>query len=95
MEAERITRRVSELTWEVELLRKQLDLPGAEHKLDRLVIAGRSSRSWRPMTPQPGLPCRRGEVSGCWSRRAAKPPARVTCTDDYRSLVEAVAALNS
>jgi hypothetical protein len=35
---ERITGRVSELTGEVEVLRKQL--ADAEHELDRLVIAG-------------------------------------------------------
>jgi hypothetical protein len=35
---ERITGRVTELTGEVELLRKQL--ADAEHELDRLVIAG-------------------------------------------------------
>ena len=78
---ERITGRVTELTGEVEVLRKQL--ADAEHELDRLVIAGQvitqlmtepAADDGRPIPARPG-----SEVSGCWYPLAARHPERATC----------------
>ena len=65
---ERITGRVTELTGEVELLRKQL--ADAEHELERLVIAGQVITQLIADDAVAGgraLPGRRSGVSVCWS----------------------------
>jgi hypothetical protein len=92
--AERITSRMTELTGEVELLRKQL--ADAEHELERLVIAGQvitqltaddAADAGEPGTAGPAqrgfglLVPPRSQASGTGDLPA-----------DYRSLVEAVAA---
>ena len=92
---ERITGRVTELTCEVELLRKQL--ADAEHELDRLVIArqviteltagdaaaGDMAGSGEPAQRGFGLLVpQRGQASGTGD-----------LPGDYRSLAEAVAAV--
>jgi hypothetical protein len=89
---QRITSRVAELTGEVELLRKQL--AEAEHELERLVIAGQvitqltaDDAASAAGPPQRGfglLVPPRGQASG---------PGDLP--DDYRSLVEAVAAITA
>jgi hypothetical protein len=93
---QRITSRVAELTGEVELLRKQL--AEAEHELERLVIAGQvitqltADDAANAGEPAAGSPQRgfgllvppRGQASG---------PGDLP--DDYRSLVEAVAAITA
>jgi hypothetical protein len=77
--AERITGRVTELTGEAELLRKQL--ADAEHELERLVIAGQviTQPVTRPPPASRAPPGRRSGVSGCWCPLAARHPARATC----------------
>jgi hypothetical protein len=90
--AERITGRVAELTGEVELLRKQL--ADAEHELERLVIAGQviTQLTAGDAVGGPGAagPAQRG------FGLLVPPRSQVSGTgdlpDDYRSLVEAVAA---
>jgi hypothetical protein len=91
---ERITRRVTELTGEVELLRKQL--ADAEHELERLVIAGQVITQLIAddvdAAGEPGVagPAQRG------FGLLVPPRSQATGTgdlpDDYRSLIEAVAA---
>ena len=89
---ERITGRVTELTGEVELLRKQL--ADAEHELERLVIAGQVITQLIADDAVGGLgaagPAQRG------FGLLVPPRSQVSGTgdlpDDYRSLVEAVAA---
>jgi hypothetical protein len=92
--AERITGRVAELTGEVELLRKQL--ADAEHELDRLVIAGQvitqlmTAPSADGELPAAG-PAQRG--FGLLVPPRGQASGRGDLPDDYRSLVEAVAAV--
>lgn len=89
---ERITGRVTELTGEVELLRKQL--ADAGHELERLVIAGQviTQLIADDAVGGPGVagPAQRG------FGLLVPPRSQVSGTgglpDDYRSLVEAVAA---
>jgi hypothetical protein len=89
---ERITGRVTELTGEVELLRKQL--ADAEHELERLVIAG------QVITQLIGDDAAGGPGAAGPAQRGfgllVPPRSQVSGTgdlpDDYRSLVEAVAA---
>jgi predicted ArsR family transcriptional regulator len=89
---ERITGRVTELTGEVELLRKQL--ADAEHELERLVIAG-------PVITQLTAEDDAGPAAAGRAQRdfglLVPPRSRASGTgdlpDDYRSLVEAVAAV--
>ena len=89
---ERITGRVTELTGEVELLRKQL--ADAEHELERLVTAGQviTQLIADDAAGGPGAagPAQRG------FGLLVPPRSQVSGTgdlpDDYRSLVEAVAA---
>jgi hypothetical protein len=92
--AERITGRVIELTGEVELLRKQL--ADAEHELERLVIAE------QVVTQLMTAPAADGELPAAGPaqrdfgllvppRGQASGPGDLP--DDYRQLVEAVAAV--
>jgi hypothetical protein len=91
---ERITSRVTELTGEVELLRKQL--ADAEHELERLVIAGQVitqlTAGDAAAAGEPGTagPAQRGFGLLVPPRSQASGPGDLP--GDYRSLVEAVAA---
>ena len=91
---ERITGRVTELTGEVELLRKQL--ADAEHELERLVIAGQViTQLMADDAPAAGEaagggPAQRGVGLLVPPRSQASGPGDLP--DDYRSLMEAVAA---
>ena len=91
---ERITSRVTELTGEVELLRKQL--ADAEHELERLVIAGQVitqlTAGDTAAAGEPGTagPAQRGFGLLVPPRSQASGPGDLPA--DYRSLVEAVAA---
>ncbi|HEY2262219.1 MAG TPA: hypothetical protein VGI96_06295 [Streptosporangiaceae bacterium] len=91
---ERITGRVTELTGEVELLRKQL--ADAERELERLVIAGQVITQ---LTADDALAG--GEAAGGGPAQRGfgllvPPRSQASGTgglpDDYRSLLEAVAA---
>ena len=94
--AERITGRVADLVGEVELLRKQL--ADAEHELDRLVIAEQVITQLTADTttaavagePPGAGPAQRGFGLLVPPRSQASGPGDLP--DDYRSLVEAVAA---
>ncbi len=90
--AERITGRVAELTGEVEMLRKQL--ADAEHELERLEIAAQVITQ---LTADDAV----GEPAGSGPAQRGfgllvPPRSQASGTgdlpDDYRSLVEAVAA---
>lgn len=89
---ERITGRVTELTGEVELLRKQL--ADAEHELERLVIAGQviTQLTADDAAGGPGAagPAQRG--FGLLVPPRSQTSGAGDLPDDYRSLVEAVAA---
>lgn len=89
---ERITSRVTELTAEVELLRKQL--ADAEHELERLVIAGQviTQLTADDAAGGPGAagPAQRG--FGLLVPPRSQASGTGDLPDDYRSLVEAVAA---
>ena len=89
---ERVTARVAELTSEAELLRKQLG--DAEHELERLVIAGqviaRLKADDTAGEPAAGGPAQRGFGLLVPPRSQASGPADLP--DDYRSLLESVAA---
>jgi hypothetical protein len=92
--AERITGRVIELTGEVELLRKQL--ADAEHELERLVIAEQVITQLMTAPAADGElpaagPAQRGFGLLVPPRGQASGPGDLP--DDYRSLVEAVAAV--
>ena len=91
--AERITGRVTELTGEVELLRKQL--ADAEHELERLVIAGQVITQLTADDAAAGGPGAAGPAQRGFGL-LVPPRSQVSGTgdlpDDYRSLVEAVAA---
>ena len=92
--AERITGRVTELTGEAGLLRKQL--ADAEHELERLVIAGQVitqlTAGDTAAAGEPGTagPAQRGFGLLVPPRGQASGPGDLP--GDYRSLVEAVAA---
>jgi hypothetical protein len=91
---ERITGRVTELTGEVELLRKQL--ADAEHELERLVIAGQvitQLMAGDALAGEPGGtgPAQRGFGLLVPPRSQASGPGDLP--DGYRSLLEAVAAV--
>ena len=92
--AERITGRVAELTGEVELLRKQL--ADAERELDRLVIAGQVITQLMAEGAPAGEPAGAGSAQRGFGllvppRRQGAGPADLP--GDYRSLLEAVAAV--
>jgi len=93
--AERITGRVTELTGEAGLLRKQL--ADAEHELERLVIAGQVitqlTAGDTAAAGEPGTagPAQRGFGLLVPPRGQASGPGDLP--GDYRSLVEAVAAV--
>jgi post-segregation antitoxin (ccd killing protein) len=85
---ERITGRVAELTGEVELLRKQL--ADAEHELDRLVIAGQVITQ---LTADDAAAAPAGQRGfGLLVPPRSQASGTGDLPDDYRSLVEAVAA---
>lgn len=92
---ERITSRVTELAGEVELLRKQL--ADAEYELDRLVIAGQvitqltADDAAASGGPAAAGPPQRGFGLVVPSRSQASGPGDLP--DDYKSLMEAVAAV--
>jgi hypothetical protein len=94
---QRITSRVAELTGEVELLRKQL--AEAEHELERLVIAGQvitqltADDAANAGEPAAAGPLQRGFGLLVPPRGQASGPGDLP--DDYRSLVEAVAAITA
>jgi hypothetical protein len=89
---ERITGRVTELTAEVELLRKQL--ADAEHELERLVIAGQviTQLTADDTAGGPGAagPAQRG--FGLLVPPRSQASGTGDLPDDYRSLAGAVAA---
>jgi hypothetical protein len=90
--AERISGRVAELTGEAEQLRKQL--ADAEHELERLVIAGQVITQLMavPDAGQPAgaEPAQRG--FGLLVPHRSQASGAGDLPDDYRSLLEAVAA---
>jgi hypothetical protein len=86
----RITSRVTEPTGEVELLRKQL--ADAEHELERLEIAGQViSHNDAPAGPADAGSAQRGFGPLVPPRSRASGPGGLP--GDYRSLLEAVAAV--
>jgi hypothetical protein len=87
---ERITGRMSELTGEIEVLRKQLG--DAEHELDRLVIAGQviTQLTAGEQIAAPDGPVQRGFALLVPPRSQASGPGDLP--EDYRSLLEAVTA---
>ena len=93
--ADRITSRVAELTGEVELLRKQL--ADAEHELERLVIAGQviaqlaADDAAAAGEPAGAGPAQRG--FGLLVPPRSQPSGPGDLPDDYRSLLDAVAAV--
>ena len=94
---DRITSRVDELTGEVEVLRKQL--ADAERELERLVIAGQvitqlmaGDETAGDMAGN-GEPAQRGFALLVPPRSHASGPGDLP--DDYRSLLEAVAAVTA
>jgi hypothetical protein len=94
--AERITGRVIELTGEVELLRKQL--ADAERELERLVIAEQVITQLMTAPAADGElpaagPAQRGFGLLVPPRSQASGPGDLP--DDYRSLLEAVAAVTA
>jgi hypothetical protein len=93
--AERITGRVTELTSEAGLLRKQL--ADAEHELDRLVIAGQViTQLTADDAPAGGEPAAAGSAQrgfGLLVPLRSQASGVSDLPDDYRSLVAAVAAV--
>ena len=92
---ERITGRAAELTGEVERLRKQL--ADAEHELERLMIAGQViTQLMADDAPAGGEPTGAGPAQRGFGL-LVPPRSQASGTgdlpDDYRSLVEAVAAV--
>jgi hypothetical protein len=90
---EKITSRVTELTGEVEVLRKQL--ADAEHELERLVIAEQVITQLTADDAAAGGPVGAGSAQRGFGllvlpRSQASGPGDLP--DDYRSLLEAVAA---
>ena len=92
---ERITGRVAELTGEVELLRKQL--ADAEHELDRLVIAGQVITQLMAddaaTAGEPGAAGTAQRGFGLLVPPRSQASGTGDLPGDYRSLVEAVAAV--
>ena len=93
--AERIAGRVAELTGEVEQLRKQL--ADAEHELERLVIAGQvitqlitGEQAAAAGEPAGAGPAQRG--FGLLVPPRSQASGAGDLPDDYRSLLDAVAA---
>jgi len=92
--AERIAGRVAELTGEVEQLRKQL--ADAEHELERLVIAGQvitqlmTGEQAAGGEPAGAGPAQRG--FGLLVPPRSQASGAGDLPDDYRSLLDAVAA---
>src|SRR5215469_15397729 len=90
---ERISGRVTELTGEIEVLREQL--ADAEHELDRLVMAGqvitRLTAGDETTAGEPAGPAQRGFGLLVPPRSQASGPGDLP--GDYRSLLEAVAAV--
>ena len=92
--AERIAGRVAELTGEVEQLRKQL--ADAEHELERLVIAGQvitqlmTGEQAAAGEPAGAGPAQRG--FGLLVPPRSQASGAGDLPDDYRSLLDAVAA---
>ena len=95
--ADRITSRAAELTGEVEVLRKQL--ADAERELERLVIAGQvitqlmADDAAAGDMAGSGEPAQRGFALLVPPRSHASGPGDLP--DDYRSLLEAVAAVTA
>jgi hypothetical protein len=93
--AERITSRVSVLTGEVEVLRKQL--ADAEHELERLVIAGQVITQLTAddiSDEEPGGPGPAGQRGfGLLVPPRSQASGPDVLPGDYRSLLEAVAAV--
>jgi hypothetical protein len=93
--AERITSRVSVLTGEVEVLRKQL--ADAEHELERLVIAGQvitQLTAGDAPGEEPGGPGLAGQRGfGLLVPPRSQAAGTGDLPADYRSLLEAVAAV--
>ena len=91
--AERITCRVTELAGEVDLLRKQL--ADAEHELERLEIAGQVitqlTAGDAASEPASARPAQRG--FGMLVPPRSQASGTGDLPGDYRSLVEAVAAV--
>lgn len=94
---ERITGRVTELTGEVEALRKQL--ADAEHELERLVIAGQVITQLIADDPPAGEPGAAPSAGQRGFGLLVPPRGQASGTgdlpDDYRSLLEAVAAVTA
>jgi hypothetical protein len=92
---ERITGRVAELTGEVELLRKQL--ADAERELERLVIAGQVITQLMADDKAAGDMAGRGGPAQRGFGLLVPPRSQASgvsdLPDDYRSLLEAVAAV--
>ena len=91
---ERITGRVNELTGEVELLRKQL--ADAERELERLVIAGQVITQLTADDALAGGPGGTGPAQrgfGLLVPPRSQGSGTGDLPDDYRSLLEAVAAV--
>lgn len=92
---ERITGRITELTGEVELLRKQL--ADAEHELERLEIAGQvitqltADDADTASEPASATPAQRG--FGLLVPPRSQASGTGDLPGDYRSLLEAVAAV--
>jgi hypothetical protein len=90
---ERITGRVTELTGEIEALRKQL--ADAEHELGRLVIAGQVIAQLTADNALAGEPAGAGSAQrgfGLLVPQRSQASGVSDLPDDYRSLVEAVSA---
>jgi hypothetical protein len=89
---ERITARVAELTSEAELLRKQL--ADAEHEIERLVITGQViaqlTANGTVGEPTAAGPAQRG--FGLLVPPRSQASGQADLPDDYRSLLDAVAA---
>ncbi len=91
---ERITGRVTELAGEIEVLRKQL--ADAEHELERLVIAGQVITQLTADDAPAGGPAGTGPAQrgfGLLVPPRSQASGAGDLPDDYRSLLEAVAAV--
>jgi hypothetical protein len=89
---ERITGRVTELTGEVELLRKQL--ADAEHELERLEIAGQVIAQLTADDAVAGEPAGSGQRGfGLLVPPRSQASGPGALPGDYRSLLEAVSAV--
>jgi len=92
---ERITSRIAELTGEAELLRKQLG--DAERELERLVIAGQVitqlTADDTPAADEPGIAGSAQRGFGLLVPPRSQASGTGDLPGDYRSLLEAVAAV--